>query len=309
MELDLHHSRLGERLYGMPYLLLVITTLSWAGNTVLARGVVEVLPPLTLAFWRWLTALLLLLPFAWPFLKRDWPVVRASLPILALISLAGVSCYNTFLYIGVQTTTAINSGLILATGPAAIVLMSRLVLGQRISPAQAAGLLLSFAGVALVIAQGSASALARLAFVRGDLWVVGSVLASAVFSVFLRFRPKLHPASLVFCTFVLGLLFLLPFYAWERAIYPPVDFTPGVISSILYVAVAPSIIAFFCWNRGIELIGPNRAGLFLYLTPVFVAALAWLFLGEALYWYHFAGMLLIFGGMILFNRRALRRGQ
>lgn len=294
-------AQLGHRIYTMPYLLLTITTLAWAGNTVLAKAVVTLLPPISLAFWRWLVAVILLLPFAWPHLKRDWSLIRRSWLPLSVISLAGVSCYNTFLYIGVQTTTAVNSGLILATGPAAIVLLSRLVLNNRIRHIQMAGLVLSFTGVALIIANGRLETIIGLVFVRGDLWVIGSVIASAVFSVFLHFRPKIHPLSFMLTTFVIGLVFLIPFYVWELSHSAPVNVTIEVISSIAYVAIAPSIIAFFCWNRGIELVGASRAGLFLYLTPLFVAIMAYLFLGEILYWYHVAGMLLIFAGVLLFN--------
>ena len=295
-------SALKRRIYGMPYLLLTTTTLVWAGNTVVARGVVHLLPPVTLAFWRWLVAAILLLPFAWPHIRKDWPVIRTSWPPLIGISLAGVTCYNTFLYVGVQTTTAVNSGLILAAGPAVIVVLSRIILKHRIQRIQLAGLLLSFLGAALIIANGRLETVTRLVFVEGDLWVTGSVFAGAMFSVLLNFRPKIHPMSLVLTTFLIGLLFLLPLYLWEAVNSAPVAVNAEVVSSIAYVAIAPSIIAFFCWNRGIELVGPNRAGLFLFLTPLFVSIMAYVFLGEVLYWFHFAGMFLIFGGIFLFNR-------
>lgn len=295
-------SGLKRRIYDMPYLLLTATTLAWAGNTVLAKGVVHLLPPVTLAFWRWLVAAILLLPLAWPYVRKDWPVIRKSwLPLLG-ISLAGVTCYNTFLYIGVQTTTAVNSGLILAAGPAVIVVLSRIILKHSIRRIQLSGLILSFAGAALIIANGRLETVTKLVFVKGDLWVMGSVFAGAMFSVLLHFRPKIHPMSFVLTTFLVGLLFLLPLYLWEVFNSPPVAVNVEVVSSIAYVAIAPSIIAFFCWNRGIELVGPNRAGLFLYLTPLFVSIMACLFLGEVLYWFHFAGMFLIFAGVFLFNR-------
>ena len=292
-----------RHVYSMPHLLLTITTLAWAGNTVLAKGVVDLLPPVTLAFWRWSVALILLAPFAWPYLKKDRREIFKSWLPLTGISISGVSCYNTFLYIGVQTTTAVNSGLILATGPAAIVVLSRLVLKTRISGIQFYGLTLSFLGVVLIIANGSLETLTSLVFVRGDFWVIGSVMSSAVFSVLLHFRPRIHPMSFVFTTFMLGLLFLTPLFLWEHSRSAPIPVTGRIVASIAYVAIAPSIIAFFCWNRGIELIGASRAGLFLYLTPLFVAVMASLFLGEVLYWYHYAGMLLIFGGVFLFNRK------
>lgn len=295
-------SGLKRRIYGMPHLLLTTTTLAWAGNTVLAKGVVHLLPPISLAFWRWLMAAILLFPFAWPYLKKDWPVIRKSWLPLTGISLAGVTCYNTFLYIGVQTTTAINSGLILAAGPAVIVVLSRIILKHRIRHVQLSGLVLSFVGAALIIANGRVETITKLVFVKGDLWVSGSVFAGAMFSVLLHFRPKIHPMSFVVSTFLIGLLFLMPFYLWELSYSAPIKVTFEVISSIAYVAIAPSIIAFFCWNRGIELVGPNHAGLFLYLTPLFVSIMAYLFLGEVLYWFHFAGMLLIFAGVFLFNR-------
>jgi drug/metabolite transporter (DMT)-like permease len=296
--------QLRDRFYAMPYTLLIITNLAWAGNTVLARGVVDMFPPISLAFWRWLVAAVILFPFARSYLRRDWAEIKSSWRILTFISIAGVSCYNTFLYIGVQTTTAINSGLILSTGPAAIVLLSLLMLRQRIGPIQTAGLLLSFIGAALIIAHGNLNAILELKFVKGDLWVIGSVISGAFFAVLLHMRPAIHPVSLVITTFVIGLVLLFPLYVWELGYSQPIKIDAAVVSSILYVATAPSIISFFCWNRGIELVGPNRAGLFLYLTPVFVSLMAWFFLDEVLHWFHYAGMILIFAGMLLFHRRS-----
>jgi drug/metabolite transporter (DMT)-like permease len=294
--------RLGDRISRMPYLLLTITTLCWAGNTVLARGMVAQLPPATLALWRWVAAALIMLPFAWRFLRRDWPLICRSWRVLSLIALSGVSCYNTFLYLGLRTTTAVNSALIVSASPVVIVLLSRLILGHRVRGLQAASLLLSLVGAVLIIVRGDLEALVAFDFVAGDLWVVAATVGGAFFSVLLFFRPAIHPVSLVTVTFCIGVVPLVPFYLWERGRYSAVELNPAVISTILYVALAPSILGFFCWNRGVELVGANRAGLFIFLTPVFVSILAWVFLGETLHWYHYSGMLMIFLGVASFTR-------
>jgi len=144
--------------------------------------------------------------------------------------------------------------------------------------------------------------LACMSFAPGDILMMGAVILYALYSALLRQRPAIHPLSFLIYTFGLGILFLLPLYVWELSGSQTITLTRDVVLSILYVALFPSIVAYFCWNRGVEVIGANRAGLFINLIPVFASVLAILFLGETLQGFHIIGMALIFGGMILFNR-------
>ena len=288
---------------GLPYLFLLITTLTWAGHVVVAKGLSGSLPPVALAFWRTLIATLILLPLGWTHVRRDWAVIRRSLPALAMIAVPSVALFNLFLYEAVETTTAINVSLISTTMPAMIILLAWLILKQRLHAQQLAGMLLSAAGALLVIMHGDWYALAHLEFVRGDLWMVAAVAATALYSVLLHFRPPIHSLSLALMMFLIGTPLLLPVYLWD--LYGSghtFTLTAGVAAGIGYIALFPSVIAYLCWNRGIEMVGASRAGLFMNFIPVFVAMLAYLFLDEMLYWYHPTGLLIILCGVFLFNR-------
>jgi drug/metabolite transporter (DMT)-like permease len=158
-------------------------------------------------------------------------------------------------------------------------------------------------GAALVVLRGDLTTLLALNFVRGDLVIGVAVVLYALYSAFLRRRPSIHPISFLIWTFGIGVVGLIPLYLAEFAFRGGFALDRDVALSILYVSTFPSIVAYFCWNRGIDMIGPNRGGLFINLLPVFASGLAVGFLGEALRGYHLAGMALIFTGMILFNRR------
>jgi len=285
------------------YLMLVAAPLCWAGNIVLARGVVDIIPPVGFAFWRWSVAFVLLLPFAWRRVRLDWPLARRHWRILGLTALLGISGFNTLLYTAVHTTTAINGALIQSTMPAVIMVISLVLYRERVTRRQLIGVTSCMVGAALVVLRGDLTALVNMRLVRGDVLMVVAVVMYALYSALLRRRPPIHMLSFLIYTFGIGVLGLLPFYLWELAAVG--GFTPGgrALASILYVALFPSIVAYFCWNRGIDLIGPNRGGLFINFIPVFASIMAVAWLGETLMAFHFIGMGLVLGGMFLFNRR------
>ncbi|MGD8342393.1 MAG: DMT family transporter [Desulfobacterales bacterium] len=285
-----------------PYLLLAIAPLCWAGNIVLARGVVDLIAPVTLAFWRWTIASLLLLPFAYSHARKDWPLFARHWKIMVFLSLVGISGFNTLLYMAVHTTTAINGALIQTTMPAVIILISLLGFNEKVTRLQNLGVAFCILGAGLVVLRGRLSTFLELSFVQGDLLMLAAVLLYALYSAFLQRRPSIHPLSFLLYTFALGVLGLLPLYLLELMNSPPLALNIEVVASVLYVAAFPSIVAFFCWNRGVEQIGANRAGLFINFIPVFASIMAIIWLGESLRAFHLIGMLLIFGGMVLFNR-------
>ena len=286
----------------LPYLLLAIAPLCWASNAVLARGVVDIIPPVSLAFWRWTIASLLLLPLAHQHAKRDWSLFIRNWKMLFFLSLVGITGFNTLLYIAVHTTTAINAALIQTTMPAAIIVIAWIGFKERVTRLQSLGVGLCMLGGCLVVLRGRFSTFFELSFVQGDLLMLVAVLLYALYSVFLRRRPPMHPLSFLVYTFAMGAMGLLPFYIWELSCRGAFTLSAGTALSISYLALFPSIVAFFCWNRGVELIGANRAGLFINLIPVFASLMAIIWLGESLKAFHIAGMLSIFIGMILFNR-------
>ncbi len=297
-----HNHRLSPVFKWRPYFLLAIAPLCWAGNIVLARGVVHIIPPVSLAFWRWTIASLLLLPFAWMNAKQDWPLFIRHWKMIFFLSLVGISGFNTLLYIAVHTTTAINGALIQTTMPAAIILISLIAFKEKVSRLQSLGVGLCVLGACLVVLRGRFSTFFDLSFVEGDFVMLAAVLLYALYSVFLRRKPPMHLLSFLLYTFATGALGLLPLYLWELSYRPAFALRFNVVSSILYVATFPSIVAFFCWNWGVEQIGANRAGLFVNLIPVFASLMAVAWLGESIKAFHLIGMLLIFGGMVLFNR-------
>jgi len=284
------------------YLILPVAPLCWGGNIVLARGVADILPPVAFAFWRWTLAFCLLLPFAWRHARRDWPVARAGWKAMLVLGITGIAAFNTLLYTAVHTTTAINGALIQTTMPGFIILMSVTIFGEKVSLRQWTGAAACVVGAALVVLHGNPAALYRLDFVFGDLLMIVAVVLYGIYSLVLGRRPPVHPLSLMVFTFAIGAVGLLPLYFWELARTGGFTVTGTVALSIGYVALFPSIVAYFCWNRGIDIVGPNRGGLFICLIPVFASILAIVFLGESLRAYHIAGMLMILAGMVVFSR-------
>ena len=285
----------------LPYLLTGVASLCWGGNIVLARGVADIIPPVSFAFWRWTIAFIILLPFTWSRARQDWPRVIKSWKIMSVLSILGISFFNTMLYTAMHTTTAINGAMIQTTMPAVIILVTLLLFKETVSKLQILGVAVCILGAFIVILRGRWATLLGMSFAPGDILMMGAVILYALYSALLRQRPAIHPLSFLIYTFGLGILFLLPLYVWELSGSQTITLTRDVVLSILYVALFPSIVAYFCWNRGVEVIGANRAGLFINLIPVFASILAILFLGERLQVFHLIGMLLIFGGMILFN--------
>ncbi|GAB4356422.1 MAG: DMT family transporter [Gammaproteobacteria bacterium] len=284
----------------LPYLLLLVAVLSWSGNMVIGRGVHESVPPIALSFWRWLVAFLILLPFALRTAWQEWHLVIRHWRFLFVQGVLGVTGYNTLVYLGLQTTTAINAAVVSATIPVIIVFISFLVYQERIARRQALGGLISFFGVIWIISHGSPADLFGLHANRGDLWILAAALTWASYSVFLRHYPEqLHPLVFLLCIMAAGLLVLAPFYAWEHLGGRTIRFDTTTVITVLYVALFASVIAFICWNRAVRWVGANRAGIFVHFMPVFSTLLAILFLGERLYAYHLVGIAAVATGITL----------
>jgi drug/metabolite transporter (DMT)-like permease len=290
------------RLNNSPYLLLTLAVLFWSGNFVLGRAVRADIPPIGLAFWRWSVATLIIVWPALPWIRRDWPTIQRHLPIILLLAALGVTIFNTLIYAGLQHTIALNALLLQTMMPVMIVAMSFVLFRDRVTALQAAGIVFALGGAVTIIVQGDLQTLQTLAFNPGDIIIFTAVVAYAGYSVMLRKRPPMHPLSFVAITFIVGAAMLLPFYIWETLWRRAVRWDGLAIASVAYVAIFPSIISFLCFNRGVELIGANRAGLFLYLMPLFGGFMALVFLGERLAWFHGVGMLFIVAGILMAAR-------
>ncbi len=287
-----------------PYLLITLAVLFWSGNMVVGRGIRGDIPPLTFAFWRWVIALALVLPFALPHLKRQWPLLRQGWKSLVVLGLLGIGGYNTFAYLALQSTEATNASLLNSFVPIATIAISWAFLKKPLSRLQAAGVLISLCGAITIVSKGDLQVLAHLNLNVGDLWMLAAVLDWAIYTVALAWRPAgLHPMLMLGATMIVGIVALAPCYAWEITQGRVLNLTPNALLGLAYVGVLPSFVGYVFYNRGVAEVGPGKASLFIHLMPVFGTLLAALFLGEAPQWYHFTGIALIFTGIALTMKR------
>lgn len=289
---------------GLAYVGLVLTPLFWAGNAVVARGTVEAIPPLSMSFWRWVIALAILLPFGLPGVWRHRQIIRQRLGSMLALATFSVGAFNSLLYFAATSTTATNIALINATIPIFVALMSWLLLGDRTRPIQALGIALAVLGILTVVARGDVAVLTGLEAQPGDLIMVAAVFCWGLFSVLLR-RQAVPLPALTFLTtqILLGALVILPFYLTDLLFFSGgFELSGATALPLLYFAIFPGILAYGFWNHGVYTIGPSRAAIFMYLTPVFASMLAGIFLNEALGRFHVIGGLLILAGLVLATR-------
>jgi drug/metabolite transporter (DMT)-like permease len=298
-----HHSLL-HWLSNQPYLLLSLTALFWAGNIVLARFVGSHVPPLTLSLVRWTGTFLVLLPFAKAHLRRDFPMMRARLPLMVLLSATGFAINNAVSYWAMQYTEALNALLIQSAGPLFVALWSLILFGVRLTPGQLAGIMISLSGVFTILLRGDIGALAGIKFNRGDLMFASSLVSFGLYSSLLQRRPRIHPLSLIAFTTGCGALLLLPFSISEFVSGATLKADALTFATLAYVMIFPSALAYLFFNRGIALIGPNRAAPFLHLVPVFGSVMAILLLGETLRLFHLIGYALVLAGVIVAARQS-----
>jgi drug/metabolite transporter (DMT)-like permease len=291
-------------LNNQPYLLLSLTSLFWAGNIVLARHVAGHVPPMTLSCVRWIGAFLMLLPFAWPYLARDWPVLRANLPLVIGLSATGFAVNNALAYWALQYTEALNGLLLQSSGPLFVALWALVLFGVRLTWAQLAGIALSLLGVLTIILRGDLSALAGIRFNIGDIMFAGALLSFGLYSALMTRRPVMHQLSLICFTMAIGAILLLPLSVWEYTNGITLKFDLITVVTLIYVVVFASALAYLFFNRGVVLIGPNRAAPFMHLVPVFGSAMAILLLGEAPRLFHLVGYVLVFAGVVIASRKA-----
>ena len=295
--------RLAHRLAN-PYLLLTLTALSWSGNMVVGRAIRGDIPPLTLAFWRWAIAFVLVLPLALPHLREQWPLLRKGWKPLVILGLLGVGGYNTFAYLALQHTSATNATLLNSFIPVATIAISWAFLGKHLRRPEAIGVIISLCGALTIVSRGDLAVLAHLNLNLGDVWMLVAVLDWAIYTVLLSRRPAgVHPMLMLAATIAVGLFALTPAYAWELAQGRHINVHFGSLAALAYVGILPSFVGYIFYNKGVAEVGPNKASLFIHLMPVFGTLLSFLFLGEIPLWYHYLGIGLIFSGIWLTMKR------
>jgi drug/metabolite transporter (DMT)-like permease len=291
--------RFGGFLFDSPHLLLSLTSLFWAGNIVLGRFSAGHIPPITLSWIRWTAAFAIFIGFAWPYMRRDRQAIRAHIGILLLISLFGISAYSAVSYYSQQYTQAINALLIASTGPLLVALATFTLYRERPTLRQTCGVFLSLAGVLVVICRGDLEILRTLRFNAGDIGFFAAQIIYAFYTALLRKKPDMHPFSFLAVIMGLGVLLLTPAYALEIASGRTIIFDTTTVLTLVYMATLPSLVAYLFYNRGVELIGPNRAAPFYHLIPIFGSALAILLLGERPELYHAVGYALVLTGVAI----------
>jgi drug/metabolite transporter (DMT)-like permease len=286
-----------------PYLLLSITAACWAGNAVVGKLAAGHIAPVTLSFLRWFAAFLIILPFAWRYLAQDWPQIRDKLGIMIVLSITGIGAFNTMQYWALEHTQAINTLLLQPTAPLFVAMWSLVLFRVRLTAAQALGIVLSLTGVLVIMLRGDLTSLKDINFNRGDLIFVLALLIFGLYSVLTVKRPAIHPLSFVAFTFGCGAACLIPFFIHELNTRPLMELNGANLLTLFYVAVFPSTVAYLCFNRGVALIGANRAAPFFHLVPVFGTVMSIAFLGEHPQLFHFVGFALVLTGVFVASRK------
>jgi len=284
------------------YLLLFLVPAMFTCNQVMARVAPGLVPPVALAFWRWVTTALLLLPFVGPVLWRERATVRAEAPRLFVLGVLGMALCGAPVYVAGHTTSVMNIGLIYAAAPIGIVALDRFAYGGVITARQVAGIGLSLLGVVYIVLRGDVTALAGFRFVVGDLWMVLATVAWALYSVWLKHWPTaLAPAARLAVMAASGALALLPILLIESTTQP-IALNATTIGVVLLVALVPGLGAFWGFSKTTAILGPARTALINYLPPVYNAFAAWLVIGERVEVFHLVGGALILPGVWLATR-------
>lgn len=287
------------------YLFALAATAIWSGNFIVARGLSESIPPVSLAFLRWSVATVAILPLSLKSIIAEWKTLKQHLPFLTVVSLLGVTIFNTLIYIAGHSTTAFNLSLISITAPIFIIILSRIFFREKITVKKGIGVIVVAAGVVLLLTQGNLGSLLNISFSIGDFWVLVSTTIFSIYSILLLYKPEgLSIWAFQGSTFILGTLFLSPFYIWERGNHPPVILETSAIFAILYVGLFASLTAFVLWNKALSTIGASKAGLIYYTLPLFSGLLAYLILGESISQYHFYSAVLIVAGILISNAKS-----
>jgi drug/metabolite transporter (DMT)-like permease len=290
------------RLWLSPYLLLTLTALMWAANAVASRLAVGNIAPMALTSLRWACVAAILPLMMRKELIASAPELRTNWLRIVLMGVFGYTAFNALMYLAAYSTTAINIGIIQGAIPVFVLIGAWLWFRTAIGPLQAAGVLLTLIGVALIASRGDIAVLKALAFAIGDLWMLLACLFYAVFTLSLQRRPKVPDlvffAALAIVAFLISLPLLLAEIMTGHSYWP----TPRGWLILAYVALGPSFLAQLFFMRGVELIGPGRAGVFVNLVPVFAALLAVLILSEPFAWYHGLALALVLGGIALADK-------
>ena len=288
--------------------LAVLATMVWSGNFIVARGVHNTIPPVSLAFFRWATATLFMLPLAYSIFRKHWPLVKEYRWYFFWTALSGITLFNTFVYVAGHYTDAVNLALIGTTSsPVMALVLAAVFLKERIGWLRIAGMLICIAGICYLLSKGSWNRLINLHFSAGDWWILVAALCFAVYNTLAKKKPKsVPPVFFLFVIFAGGTLMIVPFYVWEATTAQPVAWNMNLVLIIIYLGLGTSVIAFLCWNAAIARLGAARTALFGNLIPVFSTMEAVWILKEEVTIIHLVSGLMVIGGLVIANIQSAR---
>ena len=286
------------------YILLVLATMFWSGNFIVGKfATLFEIPPLTLNVLRWISVWFILIPFTYKEIYNNLPSIKKNWLVISFMGVITISTFNSVVYFALNYTQVINAVLVLAAIPAATIVLSSLMKIEKTNIFQLFGLLLSIIGIGSIISNGDIQKIIFLNFNNGDLWMLVCVFTWALYSTLLKkHKFKFSQFTLIQLMVSVGILFLIPQFFYEKVIGLEVNLNKAFFLILFYVVVFPAIAAYYCWQKGVEIIGPNRASMFIQLMPLFSAVMAIIIFNEKFELYHFAGAAFIVSGIYLSNK-------
>ena len=286
------------------YTMLVCATLFWAGNFMVGKlAYFENIPPMTLVFLRWSLVWIILLPFTYKEILSNKNIILKNLPLLFFLALTSVGLFNSFTYLALAHTQVINASLFNTAIPAMIIFLCFLLKIEKTNKFQIFGLIISVLGILSIITKLNLNIMLSLSFNKGDLIMIGGVITWGLYSAFLKKKKFTLPLlTLVHILCTLGLLFILPQFLYELSQGLTIKVNTNLVYTLIYLALFPSIGSYYCWAGAVAIIGPNRAGIFLSLIPLFSTIMAIIFFNEKFKFFHLIGSILIILGLFLSNK-------
>ena len=287
------------------YGLLILAALFWSGNFIVGKfAYLFQVPPLSLNVLRWISVWLILMPFTYEEIKNNLPSIKKNWLVISFMGVITISTFNSVVYYALNYTKVINSVLVLAAIPVATIIFSSLMKIEKTNIFQLLGLFLSIVGIGSIISYGDVQNIIELNFNKGDLLMLVCVICWALYSTLLKkYKFKFSQFTLIQLMVSAGILFLIPQFFYEQSNNLEINFNKAFFAILIYVVLFPAIAAYYCWQKGVEIIGPNRASMFIQLMPLFSAIMAIIFLNEKFELFHFVGASFIVLGIYLSNRK------
>ena len=289
----------------LAYTFLILATFFWSGNFIVGKfATLYEVPPLSLNFFRWVMVWLILFPFTFDEILKKKDYIKDNWLVISFMGIITISTFNSVVYFALNYTQVINAVLMLAAIPAVVIILSSIMNVEKTNIFQLTGLLLSVLGVGTIISNANIEKILSLNFNKGDIWMLVCVLSWSLYSTLLK-KKKFEISQFTFIQLMVsvGILFLVPQYFYERSIGLEINFNKAFLIILIYVVIFPAIAAYYCWQKAIEIIGPNRSAMFIQLMPLFSALMAILIFKEKFQIYHFIGTTFIVSGIYLSNRR------